>query len=118
MLQSEWEFITNITPTPEQWAVITEVYTFHPAIPDVGGKKVLADLYKVGGFGLIASMHSAAKKAQEFDDLVLYADIELQKMDNEKKAMLLDFANKEAMVRAGMQQAKIERATFTQSFKA
>src|SRR5574337_1665107 len=63
MLQAEFTDLTGYEPTAEQWEVITEVYGFHPLIPDVGGKKVFADLWARGGYGLICDMHDKIGRA-------------------------------------------------------
>jgi len=118
MNQQEWTALSKTTPTPEQWEVINEVYTFHPAIPDVGGKKVLADLYKVGGFGLIASMLLAARTSQGYDGLVSLAGIELEKLATEKKAVLAEFARREAELLQHKFNAQNANFVLSQSFKA
>ena len=40
----------------EQYRDIEFVYTWHPSVPDVNGKDVIAQLYKFGGMRLIKDM--------------------------------------------------------------
>jgi hypothetical protein len=42
--------------TEEEWLAINTVYTWHPMISDVNGKKEIAALYNRGGIGIIKNM--------------------------------------------------------------
>lgn len=65
MNKQEWAKLTNWNPDGEQaeseWETIHTVYQWHPAIPDQGGKAVLAGLFKVGGLGLLRDMEAGAR---------------------------------------------------------
>ena len=63
MMQSEFHALTGFQPTTEQWEIIHKVYQWHPAIPDVGGKAKLAELWRLGGLGLISGMEGDAQQA-------------------------------------------------------
>lgn len=47
MNRQEWRERTGSTPTPAQWAVLNQVYNYHPEVPDVGGKDLLAEKWRV-----------------------------------------------------------------------
>ena len=52
---------------PEDYAIVEEVYAWHPAIPDVGGKDVIAHLYAYGGMLTMRDMLARAVKAQNIN---------------------------------------------------
>lgn len=60
MMKHEFEERIGAELTPEQYAIVERVYTWHPAIPNVGGKDKLAELYKLGGMPLIEDMDNRA----------------------------------------------------------
>ena len=51
----------------EDYALVEYVYTWHPAIPDVGGKRAVAGLYAVGGLLVMRDMLPRAQKAETAD---------------------------------------------------
>jgi len=65
MMQSEWTKLTGHNPSDFEWGVIHTVYQFHPTIPDLGGKEKLAQLFALGGFGLMTDMQRAAREFAE-----------------------------------------------------
>ena len=67
MLKEEWVALTGHDPTPDQWDVISTVYTWHPSITDVAGKNQMKALYELGGYPLIKSLHHTAERAMELD---------------------------------------------------
>lgn len=48
-----------------EYPYVEYVYMFHPAIPNVGGKDVIAHIYAYGGILVIKDMYARAKKADE-----------------------------------------------------
>lgn len=68
MQRQEWTDRTGHEPTPEAWATITEVYGWHPSIPDVGGKDKLAAIFALGGFGLITDMLAEAEACHSLEN--------------------------------------------------
>lgn len=54
----------------EEYTRIEYVYMFHPAIPDVGGKDVIAHIYAYGGMTVIKDMYARAKKADEAEQKI------------------------------------------------
>lgn len=61
------------------YAVIEYVYTYHPVISNVGGKKQIAVIFQEGGMSVINDMKYRAKKAEEFECRIASARIELDK---------------------------------------
>ena len=68
MLKYEFEKLIGKEVSTEDYGVIDYVYTWHPIVPDVGGKKQIADLYKIGGMLLMRDMYSSATKAREYHE--------------------------------------------------
>ena len=68
-LRSIWgEDYDRIDPTPEEYKVIEYVYTWHPAIDNVYGKRQIANLYYFGGMSVILNMVDTASEAEDLDD--------------------------------------------------
>lgn len=55
----------NAEISDADYARVEYVYMFHPAIPNVGGKDVIAHLYAYGGMLVIRDMYARAKKADD-----------------------------------------------------
>ena len=67
MMKQEFEQRIGAEVTPEQYKIIEHVYIWHPAIPNAGGKDVLAQIWKIGGMDLIEDMdHRAAGREAEY----------------------------------------------------
>lgn len=60
----------NDTIMGEDYALVEYVYAWHPSIPEVGGKKVIASLYAAGGMLVMRDMLPRASKAEETDKTV------------------------------------------------
>ena len=60
MTKQEFEERVGAEISDSEYKVIETVYTWHPAISEVGGKDQIATLYKTGGMPLIKSMLEAA----------------------------------------------------------
>ena len=56
-----------VEPSAEDYAIVEKVYTWHPAIADVGGKWQIAEIYAHGGMLVIRDMLPRAEKAEEYD---------------------------------------------------
>jgi hypothetical protein len=86
MNRQEWVGLTAYQPTDEEWEIIQKVYTFHPAIPDVNGKKIIAGMFKLGGMGIITDMLPAADLGLDHDNIIagIKREIEAQQacLDN------------------------------------
>lgn len=70
MMKHEFESRIGAEVSPEEYKIIEHVYTWHPSIPNVGGKDVLAQLYKLGGMIVIMDMDGSASAAES-----IYEDI-------------------------------------------
>ena len=55
----------NAEISDADYARVEYVYMFHPAILDVGGKEIIANLYAYGGMLVIRDMYARAKKADD-----------------------------------------------------
>lgn len=60
MMKHEFEQRIGSEVTPEEYKVVEHVYMWHPAIPNVGGKDMLAQIWKLGGMDLIEDMDCRA----------------------------------------------------------
>jgi hypothetical protein len=70
MMKEEFESKINGTVSTEDYAIVETVYTWHPMIPEVDGKKRIAELYKLGGMGLMKDMWSKAVEMEGLDDCI------------------------------------------------
>lgn len=67
MLKSEFEEYLGTQVSDEEYKVIEHVYTWHPAISNVNGKKQISDIYRAGGILAIKSMDDWACIMEELD---------------------------------------------------
>lgn len=65
----------------EEYTIVEYVYTWHPAIPDVGGKKAIAALYANGGILVMRDMYARAKIAEEADARIRAIRKDIQGME-------------------------------------
>lgn len=56
------------TISEKDWKYIETVYTFHPSIDNVDGKRQIALLYVAGGMQVIRDMVCTAHQAKELED--------------------------------------------------
>lgn len=63
MTKDEFEQIAKANVSDEAYADIEYVYTWHPAIGDVGGKEQIAAIFNAGGMALIRAMKEVASLA-------------------------------------------------------
>jgi pyridoxal/pyridoxine/pyridoxamine kinase len=61
MMQHEFEEKYGKIVTPKEWEMISFVYTWHPSISDVNGKKEIVSAFKTDGIDGIKRMIPAAK---------------------------------------------------------
>lgn len=64
MMKHEFEQRIERELTPEEYKIVEHVYTWHPAIPNVGGKDVLAQIFKLGGMTVMLDMDGSATAAE------------------------------------------------------
>ena len=96
MLRHEFEtiLINEHKFTPKQAAAITEedykkieyVYTWHPNIDDVNGKKQVAYLYANFGIGIFVDMETTASDAEDLT-------CEIQETENKLKNLRENYDN-------------------------
>lgn len=71
MMKNEFEKLIGKTVSDEEYSTIEYVYTWHPAIADVGGKTQIADLYTYYGMTIIEDMVERAGKMEKLEgDLI------------------------------------------------
>lgn len=95
MMREEFEKRIGAEISPADYAEIEYVYNYHPAIPEVGGKDMIAEIYKVGGMGVIRSMRAVAEMAETADKMILakrHAIAEIEKEIAEIQAKLRPYA--------------------------
>lgn len=61
------EFIERIRTniSPHDYLIVECVYTWHPSVPNVGGKEKIAALYMLGGMDLMMDMYARAKAIRD-----------------------------------------------------
>lgn len=111
MLREEWTALTGHDPTPEQWGIINTVYTWHPVICNVDGKKQMQALFKTGGYPLIKSLHQDAQLAQDIEVWIRNAHAEYER----NTAALRDEI---ACLEAAINAARIKYQKTTEELKA
>ena len=67
MMKHEFEERVGGEISDQNYEIIETVYTWHPAINEVGGKDQIATLYETGGMPLIKSMLEAANIMMDLD---------------------------------------------------
>lgn len=65
----------------EDYINIEMVYTYHPAIDEVAGKRQIAQIYAYGGMGVIRDMMPTAAKARQIE-------LELREVQAKKRNLL------------------------------
>ncbi len=89
---TDTEFLIHLpdgakAPTIEYFGLIQFVYNYHPCIDPVEGKKQIAMLYSAFGMRIILDMQETAKRVQEIETERRQLRAELDKLDNEYKAL-------------------------------
>lgn len=67
MMKDEFEKISGIEVSVEDYKEIEFVYMFHPAISDTKGKIQIAEIYKNGGMLVIRAMKDMAERGKDID---------------------------------------------------
>ena len=70
-----------------EYDIIETVYTFHPSIDAVKGKKQIAELFLLGGIRLIRDMVPTAMKARELEDQIMSTRNRLEQLQASMKAL-------------------------------
>lgn len=73
--------------TDEDYSKIEYVYTYHPAIKAVGGKRQIAIIWQEFGIGMIKDMEPAAQEMEALECKRAALRNDLNDIDNEIKAI-------------------------------
>ena len=85
MTKKEFEERAGVVVSVNDYRIIEQVYTYHPAISETDGKHEIATLYETGGMPLIKSMIEAAKIMEELEKERDQAMARLEKINNRIK---------------------------------
>lgn len=70
MMKCEFEELIGKSVSDLDYKSIEYVYSFHPSIDEVDGKKKIATLYSIGGMRLIKDMIETARVAARLTNLI------------------------------------------------
>ncbi len=70
MTKGEFEALTKARLNDEDYAIVEKVYAFYPGIPDVEGKKVVAQLFHQFGMIIFLDMYERAQKIAEIESAI------------------------------------------------
>lgn len=70
-------------PSSADWITINQVYTFHPAIKNVGGQQQIAKIYVELGMAVINDMAPRAEKLMDLESKRFQAQAALNAIDAE-----------------------------------
>ena len=87
MTKQEFEKISGKTVSQGDYANIEFVYQFHPSIPNVGGKEMIAELYNLGGMRLILDMKRTADEAKWIETVMANLRRRLDTLEARYKAL-------------------------------
>ena len=95
-MRGEFERMIDAEISAEDYTVIEMVYNWHPRIPNVGGKQLIAQLYQLGGMELMQDMYIRAKAREEEAEnlrIAIALDIEHELALREKIAAMQQVAD-------------------------
>lgn len=103
MMKAEFEKRINARISQEDYAIVEHVYMWHPAIPNVGGKDKISDLYLIGGMDVIRDMdRRATEREQEYDNLC--------SQEKETKGIIEGLNNRISQIDAEIERLKSEKS--------
>jgi hypothetical protein len=70
MTKQEFESLTGQQLNDDDYGIVETVYAFYPGIPDVDGKKLVAQLYKQFGLTIFQDMYERANKISELESAI------------------------------------------------
>ena len=76
--------------TPEEWETVHTVYQFHPMISEINGKDQIANIYKIGGIGLIQSMIPVACQAEAIETKLQNTRLAIDNLEREQNESLAE----------------------------
>ena len=83
MMKEEFEELIGKKVTQQDYKDIEYVYEFYPTLSEVEGKNQIAYLYRIHGMRLIKDMLPTAKKAAEYEDMIMKEKNNLELLTNE-----------------------------------
>lgn len=87
MMKHEFEERAGVEISDQDYKIVETVYTWHPAIIEVGGKDQIVTLYKNGGMPLIKSMMEAANIMMDLEKERQQAMSRLEKINRRIKVV-------------------------------
>ena len=70
MTKQEFETLTGQQLNDEDYGIVEKVYAFYPGMPDVDGKKVVAQLYRQFGLTIFRDMYERANRISEIEGAI------------------------------------------------
>ena len=70
MTKGEFETLTKAQVNDGDYAIVEKVYAFYPGVPDVDGKKVVAQLFHQFGMTIFLDMFERAQKIAEIESAI------------------------------------------------
>lgn len=84
----------------EDYARVEYVYTWHPSIPNVGGKEAIAHIYAYGGMCVIEDMYARAKRAEQADAEVRAIRQDMKAVEEKHRAYIAEAEKRIAQLMA------------------
>lgn len=92
MMKHEFEALVKTEVSDEFYDVIETVYNYHPTIPEVDGKKVIADIFTKYGMGMIRDMYPTAQKASDLESTIATLRREVEEAQEKLKNACDEYA--------------------------
>ena len=83
MTPNEFNALVSKEVSDREMNIIQTVYTFHPAIQEIGGKEQIAKLYLDCGMTVIQDMLPRAEKLMMLEQMLFKAQAEVDRIKNE-----------------------------------
>ena len=80
MTKQEFEKRIGAEISQKDYSIVEHVYTWHPSISEVEGKKQIAELYKSFGMPIIKNMMEAANYAETLDRAMAQAQRQVEEL--------------------------------------
>lgn len=89
MMKEEFEDIIQRTISNEDYAVVEQVYAFHPSISETTGKAEIAAIYNLpGGMRVIRDMVPTAEKARDIEDCMIATKQRIREQEDLKAELI------------------------------
>ncbi len=87
MIKEEFRDLVGLEVSDEDYAVIEQVYQFHPAVSEVSGKEEVAELYKSFGMSVFYDMLPRAERNRELERRLHKAQAEADRIKQEMEKL-------------------------------